>query len=349
MGWDNLINEALSVGGGHSQGIKIKVVGVGGGGCNSINRLSKMNLNAELIAVNTDEPHLNSIDAHKKVVIGKSLIRGRGGVGGRMELGEQAAQMAYKHLYKILDGADIIFVLSTLGGGTGGGAGPVIAEIAKQAKSLVVSIVTMPFKSEGKGRWSNAKIALEKFRANSNTVIVLDNNRLLELASKLPLEKAFLVMDTLIADIIKNVSDAISLPSLMNIDYSDLETVMRRGGTSTILYSEGSYYTPEDAVVETLNNPLMDIDYRHASGVLLHITGGPQMTLRTVYRITEGITSGIQEDAEVKVGARIDDRYRNKIKVTAILTGVHTPFVKEVNTGYERVKIGIERYIPMVY
>ena len=348
MGWDNLINEALSVEGAYSQGIKIKVVGVGGGGCNSINRLSKMDLNTELIAVNTDEPHLNKIDAHKKVVIGKNLVRGRSS-GGRMELGEQAAQMAYRQLYKILDGADITFVLATLGGGTGGGAGPVIADVAKQTRSLVVSIVTMPFKSEGKSRWNNAKIALEKFRDSSNTVIVLDNNRLLELASKLPLEKAFLIMDTLIADIIKNVSDAISTPSLMNLDYSDLEAIMRRGGTSTILYSEGNYYTPEDAVVETLNNPLMDIDYRRASGVLLHITGGPQMTLRTVYRITEGITSGIQEDAEVKVGARIDDRYRNKIKVTAILTGVHTPFIRNVNTGFETVKMGIEKYIPMVY
>ena len=348
MGWDNLINEALSVGGGYSQGIKIRVVGVGGGGCNSINRLSKMNLNTELVAINTDEPHLNRMDAHKKVVIGKNLIRGRG-TGGRMEIGEQAAQMALGHLYKILDGADITFVLATLGGGTGGGAGPVVAQAARQTKSLVVSIVTMPFKSEGKGRWNNAKLALEKFRENSNTVIVLDNNRLMELASKLPLQKAFMVMDTLIADIIKNVADAVSMPSLMNIDYSDLETIMRRGGTSTILYSEGSYYTPEDAVVETLNNPLMEIDYRRASGVLLHITGGPQMTLRTVYRITEGITSGIHEDAEVKVGARIDERFRNKIKVTAILTGVHTPFVKEANTGFETAKMGIERYISMVY
>ncbi len=349
MGWDYLINEALSVGGGYSQqGIKIKVVGVGGGGCNSIHRLSKMGLNAELIAVNTDEPHLNRIDADKKIIIGKNLIRGRGS-GGLMDIGEQAAQMAYGHLLRILDGADVIFVLATLGGGTGGGAGPVIAEIAEQTRALVVSIVTMPFKSEGKGRWNNAKMALEKFRKNSNTVIVLDNNRLLELASKLPLEKAFLVMDTLIADIIKNVSDAVSVPSLINIDYSDLETIMRRGGTSTILYAEGNYYTPEDAVVETLNNPLMDIDYRRASGVLLHITGGPQMTLRTVYRIMEGITSGISENAEIKVGARIDDRYRNKIKITAILTGVHTPFLAENKMDIEVPRTGIERYIAMVY
>ncbi len=351
MGLEYLIKDALSSGYVEKTeaDVSIKVVGVGGGGCNSVTRLSSQNLKAELIAVNTDKSHFSIVNATKKVLIGKKITKGRG-TGGNMEIGEQAAQMAYNEVYKILDGADIVFLLAGLGGGTGGGAGPVISEIARDAGALVVSMVSMPFKAEGKRRWEQAELSLEKFRDHSHTVIVLDNNRLVTLAKNLPITKAFAVMDYLIGDVITNLAEAITIPSLMNIDFSDLEALMRDGGTSTILYGEGNYYTPQDAVMDTLNNPLMDIDYRGANGALIHITGGSDMSLQTVYRIAEGITSGIKEDAEVKIGARVDDRYTKKLKITTILTGVHTPYTPKREARYITEEIGgINDLISVVY
>ncbi|AGB05193.1 cell division protein FtsZ [Aciduliprofundum sp. MAR08-339] len=351
MGLEYLVRDALSLDPveRNESGVNIKVVGVGGGGCNSITRLSSQQIKAELIAVNTDKAHFSIVDASKKVLIGKKITRGHG-TGGNMQIGEQAAQMAYNDIYKILDGADIVFVLAGLGGGTGGGAGPVISEIARDAGALVISMVTMPFKAEGKRRWALAEESLLSFRDKSHTVIVLDNNNLIKLAKNLPISKAFAIMDYLIGDVIKNLSEAITIPSLMNIDFSDLESIMRNGGTSTILYGEGNYYTPQDAVVDTLNNPLMDIDYRGANGALIHITGGSEMSLQTVYHITEGITSGIREDAEVKIGARIDDRYSKKLKITTILTGVHTPYLPKKEAKYFTEEIGgINDLISVVY
>ncbi len=328
MSLEHLVKDALSLEYDRrvESDIQIKVVGIGGAGSNSIDRLSRQKIKAEMIAINTDKTHFSIVNAHKKVLIGEKLTNGHG-TGGDPSLGEQIAQMAAHEIFHVLDGADIIFTLAGLGGGTGSGAGPVINEVAKETGALVVSIVTMPFKPEGKRRWSIAEQSIEKFRENANTVIVLDNNRLLEYAPKLPVKKAFAVMDYLVGDIIKNLAETVTLPSMMNIDFSDLKAIMRNGGTSTILYGEGNYYTPQDAVMDTLNNPLMDIDYRGASGALIHITGGTEMTLQTVYRIAEGITSGIRDDAEVKIGARVDGSYTKKLKITTILTGVHTPYM----------------------
>ncbi len=349
MGLEYLVKDALSLDYERKveSGIRIKVVGIGGGGCNSITRLSKQRINAELIAINTDKTHFSIVNAHKKVLLGEKVTNGHG-TGGNPEIGEQVAQLAAREIYNILDGADLIFTLAGLGGGTGSGAGPVINEIAKETGALVVSMVTMPFKAEGKKRWSIAEASLEKFRENSNTLIVLDNNRLIELAPKLPILKAFAIMDYLIGDVIKNLAETVTLPSMMNIDFSDLQAIMRNGGTSTILYGEGNYYTPQDAVMDTLNNPLMDIDYRGASGALIHITGGKDMSLQTVYRIAEGITSGIREDAEVKIGARIDSSYTKKLKITTILTGVHTPYMPRRSAGIMESTNEIENLISIV-
>ncbi len=346
MGWDYIVKEALSAGPRKIGDFKVKVIGVGGGGCNSVDRLSKMGIEAETIAINTDKGQILSLNVSKKVIIGESLTHGRG-TGGRVEMGEQVALTSTNAVSGLISGADIVFVLASLGGGTGSGAGPVIAETARRSHALVVSIVTMPFKAEGKRRWDVAMQALERFRDVSNTVIVLDNNKLMELVPKLPINKAFAAMDVLVADLISGIVDVARNASLINIDFSDIDAVMRHGGTSTVLYGEGDYYTPQEAVLDTLNNPLMDIDYRGATGALIHITGGPNMTLRTVYRISEGIVSGLSDDAEVKIGARIDSKYRNKIKITTILTGVHTPYVNEHRA--EIRETALSSYIPMIY
>ncbi len=351
MGLEYLVRDALSMGYGEPQhaDIDIKVVGVGGAGCNSITRLSSRKLRADLMAITTEKSRLPMIRAPRKILLGEKRTRGRG-TGGNPAVGEQVAQLAYNELYNMMDGADLVFVLAGLGGGTGSGAGPVIADIARETGALVVSIVTMPFDAEGMRRRQVAEDAVLKFRDNSHTVIVLDNNRLLSIAKNLPLEKAFAVADYLIGDVISNLTDAITIPSMMNIDFSDLEALMRNGGTSTILYGEGNYYTPQDAVMDTLNNPLMDIDYGGASGALIHITGGAEMSIQTVYRIAQGITSTIRDDAEVKIGARVDERYTNKMKITTILTGVHTPYVPQhkASYGFETAG-GIEDLISVVY
>jgi cell division protein FtsZ len=349
MGWDHIIEEALAAGPRNVSDFKVKIVGVGGGGCNSVARLSKMNIRAEKIAINTDKRQILSIDVPKKVIIGENRTYGNG-TGGRVEIGEQVAYDSMKAIRHMVSGANIVFVLAALGGGTGSGAGPVIAKIAKETRALVVSIVTMPFKAEGNMRWKVAQEALEKFREVSNTVIVLDNNKLVELVPRLPFNKALAAMDVLISDLIQGIMDVATTPSLMNIDFSDIDSVMRHGGTSTVLYGEGDYYTPQDAVVDTLNNPLMDIDYRGATGALIHITGGPNMTLRTVYKISEGIVSGLSDNANVKIGARIDKSYRNKIKITTILTGVHTPYMDSAPAKFAEPNIsGIGSYIPVIY
>jgi len=344
MGLEYLIKEALSMSSSnnYARKVNIKIVGVGGAGCNSIRRIHHFGLAdyAHLIAVNTDRTQIENLGVGTRILIGEKITEGYG-TGGKIEVGERCVvdPTATSILKKYLDGADMTFVLAGLGGGTGGGAGPHIAKLAKSLGSLVVSIVTMPFKNEGQGRWNNALIALEKFQSYSNTVIVLDNNALLKIVPNLPLENAFTIMDHLTSKIIKNIVETIALPSMINIDYADLRYIMRHGGTSTVLLGEGGVDNLNEVVTTTLNNPLMDIDYRGADGALIQITGGPTLTLGMVDKVVSGILDHLDNCTNVKWGARIIDSYDEKVEVTAILTGVHTPYVSEYGTVNKHVAI----------
>ncbi len=303
---------------------KIVVIGCGGAGNNTVNRLTNIGVEgAETIAVNTDKQHLQMIDADTKILVGKSLTNGLG-AGGDPSMGQRATEMAQGTLKDILDDVDLCFVTAGMGGGTGTGAAPVISKIAKEQGAIVVGMVSMPFDVE-KAREEKARMGLENLRKASDSTIVLDNNRLLDYVPNLPIGKAFSVMDQIISETVKGISETITQPSLINLDYADMTTIMNQGGVAVMLVGETQDKNKSDAVVEeALNHPLLDVDYRGASGCLVHITGGPDLTLGEAEGIAQNITERLGGDANVIWGARIQDDYDGKVRLMAIMTGVRS-------------------------
>jgi cell division protein FtsZ len=318
LGWEYVEDECLDE---EIQQLKILVIGCGGGGCNSVNRLNSIGLTgAVTVAINTDRRHLTNIKASRRLLIGAGLTRGFG-AGGDPEMGKACAENAWKPLNEIIQGADLTFILVGMGGGTGTGAAPVIAEIAKRYGSVVISIATTPFGFE-KARKENAARGIRRLESVSDTLLLLDNDRLLDMVPNLPIEQAFGVMDQLISEVVKGLIEAITEPSLINLDFADLKTVMGHGGISTVLYGENS--DPESVVRDTLDNPLLDVDFKGATGALIHITGGRNMTLKKATKVVEGMTESLDPDVNVIFGARIDDECEGLIRVMAVLTGIGT-------------------------
>ena len=303
---------------------KILVVGCGGAGGNSVHRLHRLGVaGARTAVVNTDRVHLDTIEADKKLLIGQGVTRGMG-AGGRPEVGERCADLADEELRNLVMGQDLVFLTVGLGGGTGTGVAPHVAELAAAGGAVVIGVATTPFKAE-RGRLRNAQIGIQRLRPNCDSLIVLDNNRLLDIAPNLPVERAFAVMDILISEVIKGVTEAINLPSLINLDFNDVRTVLSEGGTSTILYGENSIDNPEGVVDDTLSNPLLDVDTKGARAALIHISSGPSLSLRTAFRVIDGITANMRSDANVIFGVRVDPRHQDIIRVIAILTGLKAP------------------------
>jgi len=316
VSWEYVENEDIEK---DLRQLKILVIGCGGGGCNSINRLSDLGLKgAETIAINTDRRHLARIKADKRLLIGASLTKGFG-AGGDPELGRVCAENAFEPLNEILCDADLTFVIAGLGGGTGTGSAPFVADLARRNGSLVFSIATMPFECEGR-RVDIATRGLWQLERFSDTLLILDNNRLLEMVPHLPVDQAFGVMDQLISEIVKGITEAITEPSLINIDFSDLRAIFRQRGISTVLYGENS--DPDSVVKDALSNPFLDIDFTGATGALIHITGGSNLTLKRVTRVVEGITAFLDPQANVILGARVDDDCEGVIRVIAVITGI---------------------------
>jgi len=302
---------------------KILVVGVGGAGNNSINRLQEMGVKgATTLAINTDQVHLSITNAAKKILIGKSLTKGLG-AGGYPVVGEQCAEIARDVLKENLKGADLVFILGGMGGGTGTGASPVVAEIAKKEGAIVVGIVSIPFAVERR-RNAQALEGIDKLRRRADSVVVLENDRLLKFAPRLPLLQAFSVMDQLVSEVVKGITETITQPSLVNLDYADVKTIMTNGGLSMMLYGEADA-DPDTVVKNMLNYPLLDVDYKGANGALVHITAGPEFSLADMNRVTEGITKELDPNANVIWGARVDESCNGRIKVMSIMTGVHSP------------------------
>jgi cell division protein FtsZ len=304
---------------------QIKIVGCGGAGNNTINRLYNIGVDgAETIAVNTDKQHLDVIKADKKILVGKSLTRGLG-AGGFPEIGKRAAELARSTLQDVLKDADLVFITAGMGGGTGTGTAPIVAQVAKEAGAIVVGMVSTPFKVE-RARMVKAEEGIADLRAAADTVIVLDNNRLLEYVPNLPLEQSFSVMDQLISETVKGISETITRPSLINLDFADVKAIMNAGGVAVMLVGETKSQDKSDNVVRTaLNHPLLDVDYRGATGALVHITGGPDLTLREAESIAESLTYELDSHANVIWGARIQKDYEGKVRVLAIMTGVQSP------------------------
>lgn len=304
---------------------RIVVVGCGGAGNNTINRLHHMDVKGiETIAVNTDKQDLDRVNADKKILVGRTITRGLG-AGGNPDVGRRATEMARNTITEVLTGADLVFVTAGMGGGTGTGSAPVVASIAKELGAIVVGMVSTPFNVE-RARAIKAEEGLIALQNAADTVIVLDNNKLLDFAPNLPIGQAFSVMDQLIADTTRGISETITQPSLINLDYADVRTVMSRGGVAVMIVGESNNRDRgQDVVQRALNNPLLDVDYRGATGALVHITGGPDMTLRDAEEIASSITYDLDPHADVIWGARIRDDFEGKLKVMAIMTGVQSP------------------------
>jgi cell division protein FtsZ len=303
---------------------RIVIVGAGGAGNNTVNRLYNIGVDgAETIAINTDKQHLQMIEADTKILVGKSLTNGLG-AGGDPSMGERATEMAQGTIKEVLGDADLVFVTAGMGGGTGTGAAPVVSKIAKEQGAIVVGMVSTPFNVE-RARTVKAEEGLERLREEADSIIVLDNNRLLDYVPNLPIGKAFSVMDQIIAETVKGISETITQPSLINLDYADMTAIMNKGGVAVMLVGETQDKNKtEEVVKDAMNHPLLDVDYRGASGGLVHITGGPDLTLQEAEGIAQNITDRLEADANVIWGARIQEEYKGKVRVMAIMTGVQS-------------------------
>jgi len=302
--------------------LKVSVIGAGGAGCNSIHAMMSMGLeNARLIAVNTDAPHLKSITSNENILIGKRITKGRG-AGGDPQIGEDSAVESETELKSVVEGSDIVFLTDGLGGGTGTGSLPVIADIAKQRGAMVIAIVSTPFLYEGESRLARATDGLQSLMAMTDSTIVLDNNRLIELAPNLPIDRAFLVMDTVISTVIKGIIEAITTPTMMNIDFADFRNVMKLGGVATVLYASNS--DPERLVSEAVSTPFLDIDYSGARGALINIIGGSKLNIKQISQISASITKQLDSRANIIIGTGVDNSMDSEISLLAVLTGIRS-------------------------
>jgi cell division protein FtsZ len=278
---------------------------------------------AETIALNTDKQHLDTIQSHVKVLVGLSINNGLG-AGGDPEVGQCATELGRRTLETLLKDANLVFVTAGMGGGTGTGAAPIVAQIAKAQGAIVVAMVSTPFNVE-RARLIKAEEGLEELRRDADTVIVLDNNRLLDYVPNLPIDQAFSVMDQIIAETVKGLSETITQPSLINLDYADVRTIMNSGGVAAMLVGESrSQDKGRDVIREAFNHPLLEVDLRGAKGALIHITGGPDLTLKEAEEISEALTSQLDPNANVIWGARVMNGYEGRVRVMSIVTGVQS-------------------------
>ena len=309
-----------------TQKAKIKVIGTGGAGNNTINRMTEIGITgAETIAINTDAQDLLYTNADVKILIGKELTGGLG-AGSVPKVGEDAAKESESDIKKSLTGSDMVFITCGLGGGTGTGSAPIIAEISKKMNCLTVGVVTIPFSMEGNRRYENAIIGLEKMENTVDTLIVIPNDKLLELAPDLPLHTAFKIADEILTNAVKGIAELVTKAGLVNLDFADIKAVMSNGGVAMIGVGESDTANRAvEAVEKAINNPLLDVDITGASGALINVAGGPDLTLDEARKVVETISSKLDEDARIIWGAQISEDLENTIRTMLIVTGVTSP------------------------
>ena len=319
------------------QRAKIKVIGTGGGGNNTIDRMTDVGIiGAETIAVNTDAQDLLYTNADVKILIGKELTGGLG-AGSIPKVGEDAAKESEHDIKAKIQGSDIVFITCGLGGGTGTGSAPVIAEISKKLGILTIGVVTIPFAMEGQRRYENAISGLEKLENTVDTLIVIPNDKLLELCPGLPLHTAFKVADEILTNSVKGVAELITKTGLVNLDFADIKTVMCNGGVAMIGVGESdSENRAIESVEKAINNPLLDVDISGASGALINVSGGPNMTLDEAKKVVETVSERIDVDARIIWGAQISEDLGNTIRTLLIVTGVNSPQI----FGGRKKKVG---------
>jgi cell division protein FtsZ len=305
------------------QAAKIKVIGIGGGGNNSLSRMKEIGIKGgELIAMNTDAQDLLYANADQKILIGKELTQGLG-AGSNPRVGQESAKESESEIKKKIAGSDMVFITCGLGGGTGTGAAPEVAKMAKKQGALTIGVVTIPFTIEGQKRIENAMDGLERMESVVDTLIVIPNDKLLELAPELPLHTAFKIADEILTNAVKGVTELVTTSGLVNLDFADIKAVMVDGGVSLIGMGEAdSQNRAQEAVDKAVNNPLLDVDISGASGALVNIIGGPDMSLDESKAVIETIGNKLNPEAKLIWGAQIQPDMEKSMRVLLVVTGV---------------------------
>ena len=323
---------------------EIKIVGSGGAGGNTISRLMQVGVvGAEAVAINTDAQDLLYTDADMKILIGKEITGGLG-AGAAPKVGEEAAKESRDEIKKSLDGADMIFITCGLGGGTGTGSAPVVAEVSKKIGALTVGIVTLPFTMEGKQRMSNARGGLEKLEKNVDTLIIIPNDKLLEIVPDISLTTAFKVADEVLVNAVKGIAELVTKAGLVNLDFADIRAVMTNGGMAMIgMGDSDSENRALEAVERALNNPLLDVDINGAKSALINVSGGVDITIRECKDIVEAVSSRLHPDAKIIWGAQIVKELGDSIRAMIIVTGISQNKVLGAMSSSEKISSKIKR------
>jgi cell division protein FtsZ len=317
----------------------IKVVGIGGAGNNTVSRMMQVGITGtEIIAVNTDAQDLLYTDADTKILMGKELTRGLGS-GADPHIGMEAAKESKEELKEALRGADMVFITCGLGGGTGTGGAPIVADVAKKLGALTVAVVTLPFAMEGKHRTDNAKYGLEQLEGIVDTLIVIPNDKLLEIVPDVSLMTAFKVADEILVNAVKGIAELITKPGYVNRDFADVRAIMGNGGVALIGVGESdSENRAIEAVEKAVNNPLLDVDIEGATGALINIVGGPDMSLRECQEICDAVRGRLSPDAKIIWGAQIDKELGDTIRAMMIVTGVKSSQIFGATKTIEKEK-----------
>lgn len=311
------------------QNARIKVVGIGGAGNNTVSRMREVGIRGgEIIAVNTDAQDLLYSNADQKILIGREISKGLG-AGSNPRVGAEAAKEQAQEIKKKLENSDMVFVTCGLGGGTGSGAAPIVAEIAKKTGALTIGIVTLPFSVEGKKRIENAMEALERIESTVDTLILIPNDKLVEMVPDLPLPTAFKISDEILTNAVKGITELVTRSGLVNLDFADVKTVMSNGGVSLIgMGEDSSTNRAMEAVEKALTNPLLDVEITNGTGALVNVIGGEDLSLTEYKTIMEVIGSKLSPDAKLISGAQISKDLEGMIRVMVIVTGVKSPQIK---------------------
>ena len=315
---------------------KIFVIGAGGAGNNTISRLGEIGIEgAETISINTDAQDLFYCKSNDKILIGEETCGGLG-AGGIPEVGEASAEESEEKIKRKVDGADMVFVTCGLGGGTGTGSAPVVCRIAQKCGALTIAVVTMPFSAEGLKRRENAEKGLEKLQSAADTVLVIPNDKLLEVAPSLPINKAFMVSDELLGRAVKGITELITKPGLVSLDFADIKSVMENSGMAMIGMGESDTGDrAEDSVREALNSPLLDLDISNAKSALINITGSNDLTLNEAEKIVQMVADELDPEANIIWGTQIQDDLASTIRTTIVVAGVSSPSILGKDDSYK--------------
>ena len=306
-----------------AKGAQIKVIGIGGGGNNAVNRMIAAGIkSAEFVSINTDNQALYMSKAPECIQIGKSCTNGLG-AGADPEVGEKAAEESREEIVKALKGTDLVFITAGMGGGTGTGAAPIVAQIAKEMGILTVAVVTKPFRFEGKIRMSNADLGISKLKKCVDTLVIIPNDKLLQVVPKgTPMVQAFQVADDVLRQGIQGIADLITTPSLINLDFADVNKIMKNKGLAHMGIGRGTGNSRTlDAVRQAVASPLLETNIAGATGVIINVTGGLSMTINEVYDACDKITEVVDPSAVIIFGAGVDEDLGDDVLVTVIATG----------------------------